>query len=345
MAKAAHNTKTTGSGGPALIFPLIFPPISSLTFPLLFLLPALVACAACSVVSPAWANGAGEPEVTRLVLDEARLRWSALSFKGNKLLVSVVAGADLRKVPRAELSGTLVEPARGRPVQAGDDTVFLIDFHSRSLRKHLRNRLWFRAGDGAALQRSRLELTRGEERYKQFRYTEEGIFIIRRKPAGGEVERPPASWSRISKEFVSYPPTFAGEQAVSDPLALFYVASVREFAAPGDTLQLLAYFDDALQVITLRYEGEERVDADFELQGRGGVHRIKGQRTVLRLVLSSRPLDQGLAGERGRDGVTLAGLRRPVLLIDRQWRFPLALRGRHKVVGKVDVRLGKAVLK
>ncbi len=330
MAKAADNTKTTGTGGPVLIFPLIF-----------LVLPVLVAFAACSAVSPVWANGASEPEVTRLALDETRLRWSALSFKGNKLLVSVVAGADLRRVPQAELSSTLVDPARGRPVQAGGDSVFLIDFHTRSLRKHLRNRLWFRAGDGAALQRSRLELTRGEERYKQFRYTAEGILIIRRQPAGGEVGRPPASWSRISREFVSYPPTFAGGQAVSDPLALFYVASVKEFAAPGDTLSLLAYFDDALQIITMRYEDEERVDADFELQGRGGVHRIKGQRTALRLVLSSRPLDQ----ERGRDGLTLAGLRRPVLLIDRQWRFPLALRGRHKVVGKVDVRLGKVVLK
>ncbi|MDQ7012042.1 MAG: hypothetical protein Q9M29_09495, partial [Mariprofundaceae bacterium] len=116
------------------------------------------------------ANGSGEPAAPRLQLDDRRLGWTALSLKGSKLLVSVSADVSLRHVAEKVLPGALLVPKRGQAIAAAGQPVLLIDFHSLAMGKDLHTRLWFRARDVAALQRSRVEATRGDERYKLYRF-------------------------------------------------------------------------------------------------------------------------------------------------------------------------------
>ena len=300
---------------------------------------SLVLLAVCLWPVTGAANGSIPPPAA-VRLDAGRLDWSAVTLRGSKLLVPVAADLELRPLAAAELAAALIQPRRGRPVPARG-TVLLLDYHSRSLGKDLRIRLWFRGGDLAVLQRSRLERTPGQERYKVYRYTAEGIYVTRRKPGPGEAKRPPERWTQVSDEFIAYPPGIPGDQVVSDPAVLFYVAAVADFREPGEEIRLLSYFDDEMQVVTLRYEGDETVRADFRMQGPRGETTVEGHRRALRLGLTSVPLDR----HDGRDEVAIASLRQPRLLVDRRWRLPLELRGRIKVVGRVEVRLDQVVMR
>ncbi len=308
--------------------------------PLRYLL--LVVITACLLGGgPARANGSGELEAPRLQLDDSRLGWTALSLKGGKLLVSVSADVSMHRVTDNLLSGVLLPPQRGQAISPAGQPVLFIDFHSLAMGKDLHTRLWFRARDVAALQRSRVEATRGDERYKLYRFTREGIFIVRRKPMTAEAQQPPEQWHDVKHSFVPYPPGIPDGMVVSDPAVLLYLASVADFKQPGDELRLLAYFDDKLQIITMHYEGEEEVAADFKARGPGGSQHIKGSRQALRLGLASRPLDM----RQGNASLRIAGLGGKLkILVDRKLRVPLELRGKAKVLGKVSLRLHKVRL-
>ncbi len=302
---------------------------------------ALLSVSCALNAGPLLANGAGEPEAPRLRRDEGRLSWQALSLKGGKLLVSVSADVSLRRVAGTVLEKTLIPPRRGRPIGSDGQPVMLIDFHSLAMGKDLHTRLWFRTRDVAALQRTRVESTRGDERYKLYRFTDEGIAIVRRKPFAGEARQPPEQWHDVKYSFAPYPPGIPDGMVVSDPAVLLYLASVAEFATVGEAIRLLAYFDDELQIITMRYEGMESVVADFKLRGRGGGQQIKGPRQAMRLGLSSRPLD----ARQDDTSLRIAGLGgRLKILVDRKLRVPLVLRGRAKVLGKVSLRLNRVRL-
>ncbi|HHH36421.1 MAG TPA: hypothetical protein ENK48_06270 [Gammaproteobacteria bacterium] len=268
-------------------------------------------------------------------LDSTRLAWSSLALKGRKLLVSMGVDVRIRPLTERALAQALVVPPRGRAVAAGGSAL-LMEYRLKSLRKDLRVRLWLRGGDGAALQRSRLELTPGEERYKLYRFTEEGIYILRRTPRRGEGNRPPQSWGNVAEEFFPYPPGIPGGRVVSDPAALLYFASVDGLSGPGDAMEVLAYFDDELHIVSMRYDGDDGIDADFEARGRNGSRHVRERRGVRRLVVDSRPLLHD-DGDARLQVIGLGG--RPRIFMDRALGIPLALKGRIRVAGEVTLRL------
>ena len=274
-------------------------------------------------------------------LDAHRLNWSFLVLEGGKGPISVSADILLKQVPEGELVNDLLMPEEeGAPIAAGGDAL-LIDFHSQSMGKDLRTRLWFRSRDVAALQRGRLELTAKNERYKLYRYTRKGLFVVRRKPLAGEERKAPDSWSGVKRSFISYPEGTSGDIVLSDPSVLLYLVSVADFEQPGDEINLQAYADEKLVVVTVRYEGDEEISADFEAEGVEGKRRIKGKRSALRLGVTSRPLEGG----RGGSGLKIAGLGGDIkILVDRELRLPLELRGKVRMAGNVSLRATRVKL-
>ncbi len=274
-------------------------------------------------------------------LDDGRLSWSYLTLKGGKGFISVSADVRLQRVTGASLESELLQPnGEGVPVSA-NGAALLIDFHSSSMGKDLRTRLWFRPGDAAALQRGRIELTPENERYKLYRYTKKGLFIVRRKPEAGEERKAPDSWSGVKRSFEAYPEAVPDGVVLSDPAVLLYLVSVMDFRQPGDEVRLLAYADEKLLVVTVRYEGEEEVIADFKVKGPGATRHVKGARPALRLGLTSRPLQGG--GD--NSGLKIAGLGGKLkILVDRELRIPLELRGKVRIAGNVALRAGEVRL-
>ncbi len=268
-------------------------------------------------------------------LDDSRLNWSFLVLEGGKGPISVSADVRLQQVSKTELAKDLLSPEEGGEAIAAGGDALLIDFHSRSMGKDLRTRLWFRPRDVAALQRGRLELTAKNERYKLYRYTRKGLFVVRRKPLAGEERKAPDSWGGVKRSFMPYPEGISEDVALSDPSVLLYLVSVADFEQPGDEINLQAYADEKLVVVTVRYEGNEEVSADFEAEGAKGKRRIKGRRSALRLGVTSRQLEGG----KGGSGLKIAGLGGDIkMLVDRELRLPLELRGKVRMAGNVSLR-------
>lgn len=291
-----------------------------------------------SVAGPLQAGTSSAPV---LQLDRNHLNWSFLTLKGGKGPISVSADIRLQAVPDASLQKVLLQPDEGgEPVAAGE-AALLIDFHSSSMGKDLRTRLWFRPRDVAALQRGRIELTRGNERYKLYRYTGEGLFIVRRKPGPGEEGKAPGSWNNVKRSFSAYPGAFPDDVVLSDPAVLLYLASVADFQEVGDEVKILAYDNEDLLVVTMRYEGDEQVAADFKAEGPEGERAVQGRRSALRLGLTSRSLQGGGDGS----GLKIAGLGGKLkILVDRELRVPLELRGKVGFAGNVALRIGNVRL-
>gem|GEM_PF-5660509 len=59
---------------------------------------------------------------------------------------------------------------------------------------------------------------------------------------------------------------------------MIYIVSVLELQNPGDQVELLAYFDDRLHIVTIELEGLESVETDFKLRQGDISKKVRGRR-------------------------------------------------------------------
>ncbi len=304
----------------------------------LLLLPMLMMPVVKLQAAPSTGEQAAPPSY-----DLNSLTWRALHFATSIMGMPLHAKMKARILSRDEAQRHLVSPGEGHGMPPADAVLQLEVFSSFINDKDIHTRLMINPGDAAALQRTRVELTPGDERYKAYRFTGEGVFILRRVPRRGEAEKPFTEWTGTHESFIPYPGRHRRPDLASDTAALLYMGSAANFTAPGDSKSFIAYFDDSFHVITMEYQGIEGVRADFQA-GRqdAGSRRILSYRDALRLTIRAHPL------ERPNEESTLqiAGLEPPVeLFIDQEMRVPLELRGRFGFIGEISLRLDRAELR
>ncbi len=302
----------------------------------------LLALSGLIVIHSAYAGDsrATLPIVKSPFFDPANITWSQLSLKASKFGLSLKADVSLRHVNDKEIKADLVQADQGEAIEPGKGKVYLLKLSSRSTKK-INTQLWFSADTASALQRIRFDETKGDERYRVYRYTREGIFRINKKPAAGEESESHNKWTDTGTLFQAFTQADIGGMIVTEPLSLLYIGSVASLENNGDSLQVLAFFDDRLHVIDMTLTGINTVDADFEVLQQGVLRRIKGKRDTVQLLLSSRSFDK----KNSKSELTLAGLKGKIkLLIDKELRVPVELRGSVGFAGSVKLRLKKAVL-
>ncbi len=293
-------------------------------------------------VKPQAAPSAGE-QAAPPPYDLNSLTWRALHFATSIMGMPLHAKMKARILSRDEAQRHLVSPREGHPIPPADAVLQLEVFSSFINDKDIHTRLMINPGNAAALQRTRVELTPGDERYKAYRFTGEGIFILRRVPRRGEAGKPFTEWTGTHESFIPYPGHHRRPGLASDTAALLYMGSAANFTAPGDSRSFIAYFDDSFHVITMEYRGIEGVRADFRA-GRqdAGSRRIMSYRDALRMTIRAHPL--GHPNEEST--LQIAGLEPPVeLFIDQEMRVPLELRGRFGFIGEISLRLDRAELR
>lgn len=293
------------------------------------------------ITHPASANGATEPDIEELSLQPEDVGWSQLELGASRLGLSVSVDISLQHLQDATASHNLAASDQGKPVSAHRGDVMLMVFHAVSLGKELETSLWFDGRNAAALQRIRHVITRGDERLKIDRYTHSGLFAIRKKPRPDEVGKPVTQWTDITRKFISFPNILFDDAVVSEPSALIYIVSVLELQNPGDQVELLAYFDDRLHIVTIELEGLESVETDFKLRQGDISKKVRGRREALRYALWAH----ALSAPQERSRLRLNGLGGDLkLLIDRYMHVPLELRGSVRVLGKMKLHLKKVKL-
>ena len=289
----------------------------------------------------ALANGGSEPDIEEPSFHPKSVTWSQLRLGASRLGLSVSADISLQRLQDAAASHDLVVPDKGRPVVSHHGDAMVIVFHTKSPGTELKTSLWLDGQNGAVLQRSRHVMTRGDERQKIDRYAHDGLFSIRKKPRPNEAGKPVAQWTDISRKFIAFPSILFDDAVVSEPSALIYITSVLNLQKPGDQVEILAYFDDHLHVVTIELEGVEAVETDFLLRQGNTSKKVKGRREALRYALWAH----ALAASLGRSRLRLNGLGGDLkLLIDRYMHVPLELRGSVRLLGEMTLHLKKVKL-
>jgi len=185
-------------------------------------------------------------------------------------------------------------------------------------------------GSGALLQRSRL--TSGKNsRLKEYRYAAGRVERIRREPDSSR-DLPAAQWPVSSRRDVAYPVLEPGAVLSSMPALLLAAGSVGE--TPGQTATVYVHGDLDFYRVQLSVVGEEQLEVDYSLDG--GQQRVKGERTVIVVGLQVDPVGTPL----GDPEFSLLGLEGEVsILLDRQSRLPLQVRGRAPRIGETYINL------
>jgi len=191
-------------------------------------------------------------------------------------------------------------------------------------------------GSGSLLQRSRLGSGKNK-RLKEYRYAADKLVRIRREPDPSR-DLPAARWPVSSRKDIDYPQLEEGAVLTSMPALLLAAANVAE--TPAHTATVYVHGDINFYRVQLSVVGEEQVEVDYTLAG--GQQRVKGERTAIVVGLQVDP-----AGTpRGDPEFSLLGLDSQVsILLDKQSRLPLQVRGRAPRIGETRINLAAAKMR
>lgn len=178
----------------------------------------------------------------------------------------------------------------------------------------------------------RSRLTSGKDtRLKEYQYALEKLVRIRREPDSSSRLRS-TSWPVSSRRDISYPALEQHATLTSMHALLLLAGSVVD--AAGQAITVYVHGDSNFYRVRLSVVGEEPVDVDYSLVG--GKPRVKGERTAIVVGLQV----DTVGTPRDDPEFSLLGLgSRVSILLDKQSRLPLQVRGRAPRIGETYVNL------
>ena len=185
-------------------------------------------------------------------------------------------------------------------------------------------------GSGYLLQRNRLSSGKNT-RLKEYHYAAEKLVRIRREPDASS-GLPPAQWPVSSRKDIPYPALEEGAVLTSMPALLLLAGSVVD--APGQAATLYVHGDVNFYRVRLSVVGEELVEVDYSVGG--GMQQIQGEHTALVVAVQVDPVGT----PQDDPEFSLLGLAgRVSILLDKQSRLPLQVRGRAPRIGETYINL------
>ena len=146
--------------------------------------------------------------------------WSRLLYEASTTLASGDAEILLESVDADGLAEALIprpEDAAGTPPAADDARLLTTTISIRPFGKTFRTETWYRAEDGAGLQRRRDKVDKEGSR-KVWRYDAEGVHRLRADPKDrAEARLPPEDWTDRRHHFFPYGPNVEDCPVPSDP--------------------------------------------------------------------------------------------------------------------------------
>lgn len=301
-----------------------------------WLMPSVVAL--LSLLGFAGLAGA-DAAIAQAPLDPARVRWAQLEYRASKFLITLSTQINLTVLSAAEAKRALVEPKQGVGLQPTAPQVYRMDLATDLFGQKTAVQLWL-DGNAAALQRTVLNTGR-KHRYRNFRFTQSGTYSLKRYPRPGEESAAWQNWSEVTEDFYSH-----GEPArrlvITETGALLYILSASKLEKLGDELTFHVFTNDAIAVVHATVRGHRNLMTNYELIAAEGSRRISGMADLLHIALNVRPLDPSQAMEEP-DFMALKG--DLDLYLDPASRLVVQLSGKAEVVGALDIKLRKAVLR
>ncbi len=279
--------------------------------------------------------------------DMSEVRWNRLSFKSDNFFGSVSTKAVLEEVPADEVECTLIASPQGEVLAPSETKVFKIGINSTmdplvGSNGILATGLWFAPQKAAAFQRIRLR--KGKERWeKTYRWTEDGVFRLRRRPKGTKEEAlSPEQWTDIENDFYPYNSARSNCESVTGPSALLYVVSAAGLAVGDPPLVLCVFGKKQLHRVQVRAEKYQQLKVDYLDTSQDKAIRRNGKAEVLKISFTPRSLfpDQTKA-----EPFSFLGLTEDFdIFIEKDSKIPVQVSGKISGIGRVDIKLSEVRL-
>lgn len=272
-------------------------------------------------------------------LDPSRVRWAQLEYRASKFLVTLETQIMLTRLGAAEAKQALIAPTLGGGLQPAGPEVYRIDLATDLFGQNTSVQLWLDA-NAAALQRTVLNTGR-KHRYRNFRFTETGTYSLKRYPRPGEESSSWQRWGEVTEDYYPH-----GEAArgliITETGALHYILSASKLEKPGDWLTFHVFTSEVIAVVRAEVRGYSRLMTNYERITSKESRRVSGLMDVLHISLNVKPFDPARTMEQP-DFMALKG--DLDLYLDPKDRLVIQLSGKAEVVGSLDIKLRKAVLR
>jgi len=286
---------------------------------------------------------AGLPVLARppVDFDPSCVTWCELVYRASKLGFSTTSKVTLDALPSGQAAAGFIDAGEYTGLAPHGPELLRLRIISSLLGRETTSTLWFDPVRAEAYQA--IQHTTGKRhRYRAYRFAEQGVYSLLRKPGDGQEGLAPERWANGSDQAFPHPPWAGSDLLVASPSALFYILSVAGLSRPGDHVELPVFSRTDVSLMKIRVAKTERVRVDYTLSGSGqDERRVRDRVAALHLSLSAQPLD-----ERSASDFQLMGLEGDVeILLDPEYRVPLEIEGRVPRAGKVTIRLQRLVLR
>ncbi len=274
-------------------------------------------------------------------LDAERVQWTELEFQASKLGLTATSTIRLSSVPRDQAQARLLAIEDVPMPNPSAPHVALVEIETVLRKRHSTIQGWFDPHSGRAFQREKLETGR-----KHYQRTDRlGVGAVhrrRRSPLDdGEIAAGPPGWTHREDEDVALPPVPA-DAVVSLPSALFYLVAAAPLEQKGDRLELYAFSRQSLDRLELEVLGRARVATDYRVEGAGDTGSTTAAKIdALCIAVRATPVNV----EDSDASFQFLGLKGDVeIFLDPATRLPVQVSGSTGVLGRLDVKLRRAVL-
>lgn len=274
-------------------------------------------------------------------LDPSRIQWKSIRYRAKKLTFSLDSEVSIAVRPSSQVAADLVAAPEGSAVEAASESTVLLTFGAKGMGTTSETRVWLDSQSSVALQRTQISTSKKRRRHKTLRFTETGVQLFFRRPAPGEDEMEPATWTGGTTRLEAYPSWSGTDLKVTEPTALFYLLAVADLTEPGDQIQFPIFSDDNLILIEIKVVGKEHLKVDYVKETPSGSERVKGSVPVLKILVDGQHLDPD--SQEGH--FNFMGMKGDVdIYLDPETRAPLQISGKVPVAGRANVKIKHLVL-
>jgi hypothetical protein len=228
------------------------------------------------------------------------------------------------------------------PGDGGTDTAWNLSVSSSVGTSEESVQISFDPGSGATLEHDRY--SRGKnKRFKRHifdRVENEKPTITRERyePGPEASPNPTEGWTLTSRRSLPYP-ALPGDEQLASAYTLLVLAE-RTLALPGRSLQVYVHTDLNTYVVDLQAVAEESITVDYQVAG--GQQTRQRKADVIMVRVHPEPWGK-LADKPDFNFMGLTG--EITILLDKQTRMPLELRGSAPRIGRTAIKLKSAILR
>lgn len=259
-------------------------------------------------------------------IEPDRIGWTSVRLEARKLFVTATTSAEWSLVDGNTIGRDLLADDSHQLVPPGP-RVAKFEVHATLPTIRSTTTLWMDAGNANALQ-YRVRDAGRRYRDRTVRFAGDGAIQHTRRPAKGENERSPATWTDLDAGFWPYGTPVSGP--VLDALGLLYVAAGGPLLKPGDHVDVVVFQRRKLIRVGLTVDRLTDIPVAYRITGPNTARDCRGTSKALQIRLSVKPYAAGNAE------FDFLGLESDIfVLVEPESRLILKIEGRAKIIGHV----------